>query len=69
MNDWNYDMKSCPLNTKVCLLSSDDCLILPQEEYVGTITSKGHFKIKGECYEGNKDYFYRSKIVAWREIS
>lgn len=34
---WNYDMDSCPLDTKVYLLSSNDCPLLPQMEYVGTI--------------------------------
>ena len=41
MSDWNYDMESCPLDTKVYLLSSDDCFLLPQREYVGTITHNG----------------------------
>lgn len=31
---WNYDMNLCPLNTKVKLLSSDDCLLLPRREYI-----------------------------------
>lgn len=65
--EWNYDMESCPLDTKVCLLSSDDSLLLPQREYVGTITFNGRFKTRGECYEGDPDYFYRSAIVAWKE--
>ena len=38
MSNWNYDMDSCPLDTKVYLLSSNDCFLLPQREYVGTIT-------------------------------
>nr|DAU19224.1 MAG TPA: hypothetical protein [Caudoviricetes sp.] len=25
MNDWNYDIDSCPLDTKVRLLSADNC--------------------------------------------
>ena len=66
MSDWNYDMESCPLDTKVHLLSSDDCFLLPQREYVGTITHNGRFKTRGECYSGDPDYFYRSEIVAWK---
>ena len=66
MSDWNYDMKSCPLDTKVHLLSSDDCFLLPQREYVGTITHNGRFKTRGKCYNGDPDYFYRSAIVAWK---
>lgn len=70
MTEWNYNMSSCPLDTKVRLLSSDDCLLLPQREYVGTITlSKNkQYKTKGECYEGDSDCFYRSKIVAWADM-
>ena len=64
---WNYDMDSCPLDTKVYLLSSTDCPLLPQMEYVGTITFNGRFKTNGKCYRGDFDYFYRSAIVAWRE--
>lgn len=67
--DWNYDMESCPLDTKVYLLSANDCPILPQVEYVGTITFNGRFKTRGECYKGDKDYFYRSKIIAWKEYT
>ena len=66
MSDWNYDMESCPLDTKVYLLSSDDCLLLPQREYVGTVTDNGRFKTRGECYSGDPDYFCRSAIVAWK---
>ena len=66
MSNWNYDMDSCPLDTKVYLLSSNDCFLLPQREYVGTITHNGKFKTRGECYSGNPDYFYRSAIVAWK---
>lgn len=65
-NDWNYDMESCPLDTKVRLLSGDDCFLLPQQEYVGTITFNGRFKTRGKCYEGDADYFYRSKMIAWK---
>ena len=64
---WNYDMKRCPLNTKVYLLSSNDCPLLPQMEYVGTIIFNGRFKTVGKCYKGDPDYFYRSAMVAWRE--
>ena len=67
MSDWNYDMESCPLDTKVRLLSSNDgFILLPQREYIGTITHNGRFRTRGECYEGDPDYFYRSAIVAWK---
>lgn len=65
--DWNYDMDSCPLDTKVCLLSGDGNLLLPQQEFIGTITDNGRFRTRGECYSGDPDYFYRSAIVAWKE--
>lgn len=65
--EWNYNMESCPLDTRVCLLSSDDCLLLPQKEFVGTITFNGSYLTRGECFKGDPDYFYRSAIVAWKE--
>ena len=65
--DWNYDMESCPLDTKVCLLSGGDNLLLPQQEFIGTITHNGRFRTRGECYSGDPDYFYRSAIIAWKE--
>lgn len=64
--DWNYDMNQCPLNTKVRLLSANDFPILPQKEFVGTVVFNGNFRAKGECYEGDPDYFYRSAIIAWK---
>ena len=66
MSDWNYDIDSCPLDTKVRLLSADDCFLLPQMEFVGTLTDNGRFITRGKCYEGDLDYFYRSAIVAWK---
>lgn len=66
MSGWNYDIDSCPLNTKVRLLSADNCLLLPQMEFVGTLTDNGRFITRGKCYEGDPDYFYRSVIVAWK---
>lgn len=66
MNDWNYDIDSCPLDTKVRLLSADNCFLLPQMEFVGTLTDNGRFITRGKCYEGDPDYFYRSAIVEWK---
>ena len=63
MSDWNYDMKSCPIDTKVRLLSAGDCPILPQKEFIGTITKNER---RGKCYSGYSDYFYRSELVAWK---
>ena len=64
--NWNYNMESCPLNTEVLLLSSDDNIFLPQREYLGTITYNGRFKTRGECIIGDPDYFYRSAMIAWK---
>lgn len=68
--DWNYNMDEAPLNTPLRLLSSDDCLLLPQHEYIGTITTHegGEYLTRGECIEGNPEYFYRSKIIGWKNI-
>ena len=66
IDDWNYNMDYCPLDTKVRLLSSDDCMLLPQMEFVGTLTDNGNYITRGKCYKGDPDYFYRSKIVAWK---
>ncbi len=67
--DWNYDMDSCPLDTKVFLLSANDNLLLPQREFVGTLTRKGHSVTRGKCFSGDPEYFYRSKIVAWEKYN
>lgn len=67
-NIWNYNMDECPLDTKVCLLSDNDCFLLPQQEFEGTLTFNGKFITRGECYKGDADYFYRSKIIAWKFI-
>lgn len=63
---WNYNMESCPLDTEVRLLSSDGCLLLPQREYIGTVTYNGKSMVNGECYRGDPEFFYRSAIVAWK---
>lgn len=49
---WNYNMESCPLDTEVRLLSSDGCPLLPQREYVGTVTHNGKSMVNGECHRG-----------------
>lgn len=67
--DWNYDMDSCPLDTKVFLLSANDNLLLPQREFVGTLMCKGHSVTIGKCFSGDPEYFYRSKIVAWKKYN
>ena len=66
--DWNYNLNETPLNVPVKLLSADDCLLLPQREYIGTIVDNGRYLTRGECIKGDPDYFYRSAIVAWKEI-
>ena len=65
---WNYDMNLCPLNTKVKLLSSDDCLLLPRREYIGEIINNGRYLTRGKLYSGDPEYFYRSAIVAWKVL-
>ena len=65
---WNYDMESCPLDTEVRLLSSDGCPLLPQREYVGTVTHNGKSMVNGECHRGDPECFYRSAIVAWKGL-
>ena len=67
--DWNYDMDSCPLDTKVFLLSANDNLLLPQREFVSTLMCKGLSVTRGKCFSGDPEYFYRSKIVAWKKYN
>lgn len=66
--NWNYDLNECPLETKVLLLSADDFPILPQQEFIGTIIFNGRYLTRGECYKGDPEYFYRSKIIAWKKL-
>lgn len=65
--EWNYNLNEAPIDTPIQLLSADDCLLLPQKIFIGTITynHKGELT-RGECLVGEPDYFYRSEIVAWR---
>lgn len=66
--DWNYDMDSCPLDTKVFLLSASDNLLLPQREFVGTLTCKGHSVRRGKCFSGCPEYFTEVKLLRGRNI-
>ena len=70
--EWNYDIGSVPHDIPVELLSSDDCFLLPQRKYVGTIIRCKRegvtFDALGECIEGDPDYFFRSQMVAWRPV-
>lgn len=66
--EWNYNMKEAPLETPIRLLSDDDCFLLPQREYVGTIIDNGTYLTRGECIEGDPEYFHRSAIVAWKPL-
>lgn len=68
---WNYNMDECPLDTCVHLLSDNKDILLPQMDFVGTITmdiNKG-YKTRGMCYWGDPDCFYRSEIIAWKPFS
>ena len=65
---WNYNMDECPIDTCVHLLSDNKDILLPQMDFVGTITmdiNKG-YKTRGMCYWGDPDCFYRSEIIAWK---
>lgn len=64
--EWNYDFEKIPLNIPVKLLSSDDCFLLPQMEYVGTVENNGSNLVRGKCIIGDHEYFYRSAIIAWK---
>lgn len=66
--EWNYNMEEAPLDVPIKLLSADDCPLLPQREYIGTITNNGSYLTRGECIVGDPDYFYRSAIIAWMYI-
>ena len=68
--EWNYNLEKAPLDTPLKLLSGDNCLLLPRREYVGTITMHrcGEYRTRGECIDGDPEYFYRSAIVAWKTI-
>ena len=65
--EWNYNLNEAPIDTPIQLLSANDCILLPQKIFIGTITynHKGELT-RGECLVGEPDYFYRSEIVAWR---
>lgn len=67
--EWNYNLNEAPIDTPIQLLSRDDSPILPQQEFVGTITY-GHKNelTRGKCLVGDPDYFYRSAMVAWKDI-
>lgn len=67
--EWNYNLNEAPIDMPIQLLSRNDSPILPQQEFVGTITY-GHKNelTRGKCLVGNPDYFYRSAMVAWKEI-
>jgi len=68
-NSWNYNLEEAPLDTPIELLSSNDCFLLPQMKYIGTIISNGRGdRVRGNCIEGDPDYFYRSDLIAWRSI-
>ena len=66
--EWNYNLNEAPIDTPIQLLSANDCLLLPQRIFVGTITyGRKNELTRGECLVGDPDYFYRSAIVAWKE--
>ena len=66
--NWNYNIKEAPLDTPLQLLSGNDCFLLPQQIFIGTIVDNGTYWAKGECIAGNSEYFYRSAIVAWKPV-
>lgn len=66
--EWNYNMEEAPLDTPIALLSGDDFPVLPQMEYIGTVSHNGRYLISGECLKGDPEYFYRSAIIAWKPL-
>ena len=63
---WNYNMNSCPIDTRVKLLSENK-----RNTFEGTITLShdGKYKVKGNIFVGNGDYFYKLGLLAWRYCS
>lgn len=67
--EWNYNLNEAPIDTPIQLLSRNDSPILPPQEFVGTITYGRKDELtRGKCLVGDPDYFYRSAMVAWKEI-
>lgn len=60
---WNYNMNSCPIDTRVKLLSENKRSIF---EGTITISHDGKDSVKGEVFIGDGDYFYKLELIAWR---
>ena len=60
---WNYNMNSCPIDTRVKLLSENK-----RNTFEGTIilSHDGKYKVKGNVFVGDGDYFYKLGLLAWR---
>ena len=63
---WNYNMNSCPIDTRVKLLSENK-----RNTFEGTIilSHDGKYKVKGNVFVGDGDYFYKLGIIAWKECN
>lgn len=62
--NWDYDLSKAPIDEPIFLLS-EDSFMLPKMVFCGTIERVDKGLVKGSCVCGNKEYFNRSKIVAW----
>lgn len=51
--------ETCPLDTPVWLIDHQHRL------YIGTIVEKDGKMCRGECIEGDPEYFYRNELIAW----
>ena len=61
--EWNYDWDACPLDTRVEILSANE-----RNTFEGTIilSHDGKYKVKGNVFVGDGDYFYKLGLLAWR---
>ena len=67
--EWDLSMdeidvfQSVPLNTPVNMI--DDY----HNSYIGTVVKRENGYVKGECFSGNEEMFYRNKMVAWGKLT
>ena len=61
---WNYNMNSCPIDTRVKLLSENK-----RNTFEGTITYNGKYRVRGYLFCGDCDVFNKLGIIAWKECN
>ncbi len=59
----NDVFQNVPLNTPVNMI--DDY----HNSYIGTIVKGDNGYVRGECFSGNEEMFYRNKMVAWGKLT